>query len=275
MTFACKEDQEAFVRQWVREQLGCNTRIRIAFYDGVYAPEFASILPTSDPTGCVPEEERDVAVLEEPEHINWCHKGTPWCDAFNYVVGVVHTNYWQYAITDPHVNFLNRISRALIIYTLNEWVVHAYCHRTIKLSGAVRQHARAVICNVHGVRNKFLDIGEKAAGRRFKSGAYFIGKSLWGKGYTELMDQLSRYRKRTGQAVALDVYGSGPDQPAIAEEAARLQLGWTFYPATDHANLQDYKVMVNPSLSDVVCTTTAEALAMGKVAILFTTLTVR
>mmetsp|Transcript_56903 Transcript_56903/g.149899 ORF Transcript_56903/g.149899 Transcript_56903/m.149899 type:complete len:261 (+) Transcript_56903:953-1735(+) len=78
------------------------------------------------------------------------------------------------------------------------------------------------------------------------------------------MDQLSRYRKRTGQAVALDVYGSGPDQPAIAEEAARLQLGWTFYPATDHANLQDYKVMVNPSLSDVVCTTTAEALAMGK-----------
>ena len=31
------------------------------------------------------------------------------------------------------------LRRAVMLYTLNEWVVNAYCHRTIKLSGAVSQ----------------------------------------------------------------------------------------------------------------------------------------
>lgn len=51
-------------------------------------------------------------------------------------------------------------------------------------------------------------------------------------------------------------------------QAAKIGLNVTFFPATDHAELGGYKIFVNPSQSEVLCTTVAEALAMGKFAII-------
>ena len=64
--------------------------------------------------------------------------------------------------------------------------------------------------------------------------------------------------------IVLSVYGSGPNSDAIRERAETMGLDVEFNPATDHAELSMYKTFVNPSESEVLCTTVAEALAMGK-----------
>eukprot|EP00286_Rhodomonas_abbreviata_P006106 CAMPEP_0181330554 /NCGR_PEP_ID=MMETSP1101-20121128/23965_1 /TAXON_ID=46948 /ORGANISM="Rhodomonas abbreviata, Strain Caron Lab Isolate" /LENGTH=388 /DNA_ID=CAMNT_0023439825 /DNA_START=574 /DNA_END=1737 /DNA_ORIENTATION=+ len=263
------QEQERSMRRWARDNLGFWPKIAIKFYDARYWPSIGSIISTGDLTKCIPEAERDVAILEEPEHLNWFHSGEDWLTTFKYVVGIVHTDYLTYRRSDPHIWALLRPSWAYGWQLLNTWVTRAYCHHVIKLSDAVQEFPKAVTCNVHGVRDKFLEVGRSKANAvvpRFEKGAYYIGKALWAKGYRQLVDNLKEHRRITGETVALDVYGTGPDLESIVEEVTREKLGWNFKGAIDHADpsLWEYKVLVNPSLSDVVCTTSAEALAMGK-----------
>jgi len=82
-------------------------------------------------------------------------------------------------------------------------------------------------------------------------------------------------------AIRVDCFGSGPDAADIRAAAVARGLAadgpaaedpptdpWMlrFFPGVDHADesLRAYTTFVNPSTSDVLCTATAEALAMGK-----------
>ncbi|WIA41577.1 hypothetical protein OEZ86_008941 [Tetradesmus obliquus] len=267
VTFDSPADQEAFVREWAQKRTGLACSFKVRFYPGRYAPEKGSILPVGDITQYIPDAEADVAVLEEPEHLNWYHHGRRWTDKFAHVVGVMHTNYLDYARREER----GAIKEALLRH-INAWVCRIYCHKVIKLSDAVQPLPRQETMFVHGVSPNFLRVGqEKAAAaaegqHTWGKGAYFLGKVLWAKGYTELLQRLQEHSSATGQHVPVDVYGAGPDLQEVQQEAASRRLNLQFNGPRDHADasLQDYKVFINPSLSDVVATTTAEALAMGK-----------
>jgi digalactosyldiacylglycerol synthase len=173
-------------------------------------------------------------------------------------------------------------------------MVRAYCDKVIKLSPVLQAYApeKEIVDNVHGIRQEFLNMAKPSGNQ-----AYFIGKLLWAKGLDRLLDLQVFYKKKTGDYFAMDVYGSGPEEKAIQQaylgnaataafeesegsnssgsasplasyykRAPRRQaLPVAFLGRLDHAKVPvAYKIFVNPSVTEVLCTTTAEALAMGK-----------
>lgn len=45
--------------------------LQILFWNGIYQESFGSIFPVEDICSLIPYDEADVAILEEPEHLNW------------------------------------------------------------------------------------------------------------------------------------------------------------------------------------------------------------
>ncbi|XP_020100785.1 digalactosyldiacylglycerol synthase 2, chloroplastic-like isoform X1 [Ananas comosus] len=270
ITFDSPSEQESYVYRWLEERIDFRPKFGIKFYPGKqFSKEMRSILPVGDLTKCIPDEEADIAVLEEPEHLNWYHHGRKWKNKFRRVIGIVHTNYLEYVRREKNGQLL-----AFFLKYANTWVTRIYCHKIIRLSAATQELPRSIVCNVHGVNPKFLKIGKEKLEQlqrgevAFTKGAYYIGKMVWSKGYRELLNLLSKNQsKLTGLQV--DLYGSGEDSDEVQREAEKLSLAVKVHPGRDHADplFHDYKVFLNPSTTDVVCTTTAEALAMGKIVI--------
>ena len=104
LTFGASHEQEAWLRAYLlragfaEAPLAQNLRFR--WYAAEYVDRLGSLLQKCgvDVSAVVPLEERDVAILEEPEHLNWFHHGQQWRQAYTHVVGVLHTNYAYYAM---------------------------------------------------------------------------------------------------------------------------------------------------------------------------------
>ncbi|XWS35765.1 hypothetical protein CRYUN_Cryun20dG0024000 [Craigia yunnanensis] len=268
-TFSSPSEQESYIRQWLEERTAFVSGFDLRFYPGKFAVDKRSILPVGDISEIIPDEEADIAVLEEPEHLTWFHHGKRWKTKFRLVIGIIHTNYLEYVKREK-----NGLFQAFLLKYVNRWVVRIYCHKVIRLSAATQDYPRSIICNVHGVNPKFLEIGKKkfeqqhSSNRAFTKGAYYIGKMVWSKGYEELLKLLRNHQKELA-GLEVDLYGNGEDSDQVKVAAKKLKLTVRVHPGRDHADplFHDYKVFLNPSTTDVVCTTTAEALAMGKIVV--------
>lgn len=228
--FRVPQEQETYIREWLRLEAGLpdaacpQSGLRMLFYPARYHSGLGSVFAMGDIMEHMDPARMDVCILEEPEHCNWYRApGEGWTKRFNYVVGIVHTNYKEYA--SAHYSGL---WTAPALALMSSAMVRAYCHKVIKLSDALQTYApeKEETSNVHGVRDDFLKEGRRRASTYAndtmaldevpsETTVYFIGKLLWTKGLDILLELEDDYKQYTGQYFSIDVYGSGPDQKDI------------------------------------------------------------
>ncbi|KAJ8570606.1 hypothetical protein K7X08_037578 [Anisodus acutangulus] len=114
-----------------------------SFYPEKFPKERRSIIPAGDTSQFIQSRDADIAILEEPEHLNWYHHGKRWSDNFNHVVGIVRTNYLEYVKREK-----NGSLQASLVKHINNWATRAYCDK---------YSPKFLICNVHGVNPKGRD----------------------------------------------------------------------------------------------------------------------
>ena len=304
---AGKQQQIDWIKKYADEKCGMAEEMKflnILFYNAAYWKAFGSIFASEDICDLVPYEEADVAILEEPEHLNWFrmpstkkklpkadddskdgYSGpTPvcgkiqvripqalrrayaeeevdkniseeidnennkldrndvksvvvgdededeekqselgWARKFNFVVGVIHTNYSAYM---KQYGLGSSIIGAPALSAISTMVVRAYCHKVVRLSAVIPSYAKwkEVTCNVHGVRGDFLGEGTESKQNEAKTEAddqsaqiYFIGKIIWPKGFDHMLKVQELYRNSNvdREYFPIDVYGAGPDETAI------------------------------------------------------------
>lgn len=282
--FDTKEEQEEYILRWCATRAGMDASklpLRLQWYDARYVEGVRSIFPNGDLSQQLGDGPCDVLILEEPEHLCWYHEGGRWPQLFAHVIGVVHTNYDAYLKAMTYEGLLSAPAvRDSLFFSFTSLVCSAYCDVTVKLSGAGVYLPNEVVCNIHGVRDEFMEVGRHAGKRSRgsdqssssssgKAKAYFLGKAVFQKGWGELLSLLEEAGHSCAE-LTFDGFGSGPDWEAISERADRLAKsgGAQLKVATglDHGDdtFHDYPVLVNPSTTDMLCTVTAEALAMGK-----------
>lgn len=91
-------------------------------------------------------------------------------------------------------------------------------------------------------------------------GIYFLGSFLWEKGLADL----AAIAARSGRPI--DVIGGGRDEAAFRTLAGEMKAPLHFFGPNRRfwEDIGGYRVMVNPSRSEILCTATADALVAGR-----------
>jgi len=250
--------------RWLAEEaarLGCPALPDVRFYPGRYLGPLRSILPFPEVFASVPAAR--VLVLGEPEHLCWNVRTRRREDiAAETVVGIVMTNYDAYA---RNSGWPVARAWAAVLNRINRYAMRTRTDLLVPLSPAIDlselNHPIATDARITGVVAPYRKVPPVAEDCR---GIYFLGRLVWDKGLAAVIELACR----SGHSI--DVYGYGQDAAAIEAEAARRKAPLRFMgpAASPWEWLPNYRVYINPAVSEVLTTAVADALVAGRHAVL-------
>jgi len=232
------------------EQMGLEAPKAIIFYKSRFYNYFKSIFPAENLSELIPPCKH--LILEEPDHLFMLEKNIPNFKA-SKKIGILHTNYEFYydRANSYFINgFMNNLTNIIIDST----------DKSIALSAVVTNHPGREFVDVlpvNGVREKFFQSSPKFKSKALSS--LFIGKLIWEKGFLNLI----KISAETN--LSIDIYGDGPNKLEIELAAKKAGANFNFMGSTNRVDrvLKKYDLFINPSESEVYCTTNCEALAAG------------
>lgn len=244
---------------WLSEaavRLGCPPLPDLFHYKAHASTVLRSIVPTQDVFAAAPPA--DVVLLAEPEHLCWYpftrarHRV-----AAKTVAGLIMTNYAHYMRSQNAL--WGRLLAPLVVRFHNS-LVRRHTDWVLPLSPAVADVAAghpARQGRISGVLAPYAAVPPVGPETR---GAYFIGRLVWEKGLKTVLDVARRMN------LTIDVVGDGPDAPAIRALARDQAAPVRFFGASSApwTEIERHRVFLNPSVSEVLCTATADALVAGR-----------
>ncbi|MGD1850545.1 MAG: hypothetical protein ACFCBU_08010 [Cyanophyceae cyanobacterium] len=261
--------------------------LTFGFYDAVYKPISKSLYPKRDIKNY--PFKGDTLILEDPIQLLSLPSmlpdprqsvGKSLREKYETVVAINHTNNF-YVLP---IIFSNPFQCKIVTWGLKflgSRIMNHQCDFEINLSGAIPQlHDVSYTENVNGVHSQFFNRQWRSQQQqRPMFDNYFVGKITPLKRVNTLLEWAVE------NGFKLHVYGKVADVPdqlpkrmrddfygvlRRAHEIFSTIPNVKFHRETTQpfADLVDHKTFVNPSLSEVLCTTTAEALAMGKFAVM-------
>jgi len=195
----------------------------------------------------------DVVILEEVDRLAVFPLKS--IAAHQISIGLRSTNYHHYIGTED-IRDVFRAAGARTFLYLSETLPRRLVTRVFTLSEGHRFGATERFLPLVGVRDVFFSGGEVGE----KSGAYFAGALSPAKNVDDLLSVAAH-----PDVGRIDVYGEGGARDRLEREARRRGVSLVFHGARARlwADAARHKVFVNPSVSELYSTTTAEALAMG------------
>lgn len=283
-------DREAIAatsRDYLTQSLPSNAwspeNLSFGFYDALYKPITKSLYPKQDIKQY--PFRGDTLILEDPIQLLSLPSmlpnpgqmvGPSLKDRYKTVIGINHTNNF---FVLPII-FQNPLQLEVVTWGLEflgSHILNHQCHLEINLSAAIPTlHTVSHTENVNGVHARFFENQSHLASQTPLSDSYFVGKVTPIKRVPVLLEWALQERFK------LHIYGKVADVPPGLPQRVQdnfrqvLERAWEVFndpnnsvifhgeTTQPYVDLANHKTLVNPSLSEVLCTTTAEALAMGK-----------